>query len=106
MSTRPTMDIALPRWLPILLLSWPVFGNAQVPVDEAGAPIGDYSETEATAVTGNEDIPLLTATELEELVGPIALYPDDLLAIVLPASAYPLQIVQAGRFIEALEDDP
>ena len=29
---------------------------------------------------------------LEEIVGPIALYPDDLLAIVLPASTFPLQI--------------
>ena len=106
MSTRPKMDIALLRWLPILLLSWPAFANAQVPVDEAGEPIGDYGEADPATVTGNEDIPLLTATELEELVGPIALYPDDLLAIVLPASAYPLQIVQAGRFIEALEDDP
>jgi hypothetical protein len=42
----------------------------------------------------------LTPAELEELVGPIALYPDDLLGIVLPASTYPLQIVQAARFLE------
>ncbi|MCP4299293.1 MAG: DUF3300 domain-containing protein, partial [Gammaproteobacteria bacterium] len=55
--------------------------------------------------TGNEDIPLLSTVDLEELVGPIALYPDDLLAIVLPASAYPLQIVDAARFLESLEDD-
>lgn len=34
--------------------------------------------------------------ELEELVGPIALYPDDLIGIVLPASSYPLQIVEAA----------
>ena len=44
--------------------------------------------------------------DLEALVAPIALYPDDLLAIVLPASTYPLQIVQAARYLEALEDDP
>ena len=55
---------------------------------------------------GDEDIPLLSGTELEDLVGPIALYPDDLLAIVLPAAAYPLQIVDAARFLEALEADP
>ena len=36
--------------------------------------------------------------QLEELLGPVALYPDDLLAIVLPASTFPLQIVQAARF--------
>jgi hypothetical protein len=48
---------------------------------------------------------LLSTAELEELVGPVALYPDDLLAIVLPASTYPLEIVQAARFLERLEID-
>lgn len=48
----------------------------------------------------------LTAAELEDLVGPIALYPDDLIAIVLPASTYPLQIVQAARFLEQRKTDP
>jgi hypothetical protein len=38
--------------------------------------------------------------ELEELVGPVALYPDDLVAIVLPASSYPLQIVEAARYLD------
>ena len=52
-----------------------------------------------------EPIEPLTAEELGELVGPIALYPDDLVAIVLPASTYPLQIVQAVRFLKAREDD-
>lgn len=111
MSTQTRLESNKLGWLPLLMLSLPVLGNAQVPVDSNGEPIGDYnavtdSATADAAATGNEEIPLLTATELEELVGPIALYPDDLLAIVLPASAYPLQIVQAGRFLEALEDDP
>lgn len=48
----------------------------------------------------------LSAAELEELVGPIALYPDDLVGIVLPASTYPLQIVQAARYLEDHEADP
>jgi hypothetical protein len=38
---------------------------------------------------------------LEELVGPIALYPDDLLSITLQGSTYPLQIVEADRWIAA-----
>lgn len=76
---------------------------AQVPVDEQGRPIGDY---EATESTGDEGIPLLSAGELADLVAPIALYPDDLLAIVLPASTYPLQLVEAQRFLDALADDP
>jgi hypothetical protein len=48
---------------------------------------------------------LATAEELRELVGPIALYPDDLVAIVLPASTYPLQVVQAARFLEDRKTD-
>ena len=45
-----------------------------------------------------EPAEILSAEELPELVGPVALYPDDLLAIVLPASTYPLQIVAAARY--------
>jgi hypothetical protein len=40
-----------------------------------------------------------SATELETLVAPIALYPDPLIATILPASVYPLEIVQAARFV-------
>ena len=79
---------------------------AQVPVDDGGAPLADYESIEVQPLAGDEDIPLLSATELQELVGPIALYPDDLLAIVLPASTYPLQLVQAQRFLEDLEENP
>ena len=78
------------------IIAWPTLGSAQVPVDE--------SATEP--VTGSEELPILSGPELEGLIGAIALYPDDLLAIVLPASAYPLQIVQAARFLEDLKSDP
>lgn len=89
-----------------LCLLLPLAASAQVPVDEDGNEFTTYSTDPDTAATGNEDIPLLSTVDLEELVGPIALYPDDLLAVILPASAYPLQIVDAARFLEALDDDP
>lgn len=41
----------------------------------------------------------LGAAELEKLLMPIALYPDALIATLLPASVYPLEIVQAARFV-------
>ena len=81
---------------------------AQVPVDEYGNPIAPIDPTIDDTVGIDESAPapaILSAAELEELVGPIALYPDDLLAIVLPASTYPLEIVQAARFLEAFEQD-
>ena len=40
------------------------------------------------------------AAELEKLAAPIALYPDPLIAVILPASVYPLEIVQAARFVK------
>ena len=73
------------------LLVWPFASNAQVAVAE---------------IERVDNLQLVSASELETLVGPIALYPDDLLAIVLPASTFPLQIVEAQRFLQALEDDP
>ncbi len=56
-------------------------------------------ETTAQAAT------TLSADEIEKLIGPIALYPDELIAIVLPASTFPLQVVQAARFLEKQETD-
>jgi hypothetical protein len=43
---------------------------------------------------------------LDALVGPFALYPDDLVALILPASTQPLQLVQADRFLEKRKADP
>src|SRR5215470_9285837 len=38
--------------------------------------------------------------ELDQLVAPIALHPDPLLAQILMASTYPLDVVQAARFVK------
>ena len=39
-------------------------------------------------------------TQLDKLVAPIALYPDDLIAIILPSATFPLDIVSAERYLE------
>jgi hypothetical protein len=50
---------------------------------------------------------LLTQAELENLVAPVALYPDTLLIQILVASTYPLQIIKGDRFLAQNEDqDP
>ncbi|MDD2709441.1 MAG: DUF3300 domain-containing protein [Verrucomicrobiae bacterium] len=41
-----------------------------------------------------------SAADLQKLVSSIALYSDPLVAVILPASAYPLEIVQAARFVK------
>jgi hypothetical protein len=105
---------------PLLLafaLLWSGSLLAQVPVDEDGNPLDavdleatggeplDESAAGETGASAVDEVPPMTPEDLEALVGPIALYPDKLLAIVLPASTYPLEIVQAARFLEQLEDD-
>lgn len=41
--------------------------------------------------------PTPSASQLDTLVAPVALYPDPLLASVLAASTYPIQVVEAAR---------
>ena len=42
-----------------------------------------------------------SAQELQQLVAPIALYPDSLVAQILAASTYPDQVVEADRWLQA-----
>ncbi len=61
------------------------------------APIGAKAQTAAPPATASNG-QLLKPAELDQLVAPIALYPDPLLAEVLMASTYPLDLVQAERW--------
>jgi len=72
-------------------------GNLAPPLNAAPAS----SDNPPTQYSGAS----LSEKELEELVAPVALYPDELLGVVLAASTYPLQIVQATRFLEKHKRD-
>ncbi|MBI5582254.1 MAG: DUF3300 domain-containing protein [Deltaproteobacteria bacterium] len=79
----------------IMILVGLLIGTTGVPPGYGQAP-----------VAGEGPPPVrLSEKQLEDLVGRIALYPDDLLAIILPASTFPLQIVQADRFLQKLKQD-
>src|SRR5215469_3280555 len=41
------------------------------------------------------------SSSLEKLVAPIALYPDPLVAQILPASTYPVEVVEAARDLQS-----
>src|SRR5579872_1479181 len=45
--------------------------------------------------------PLLSPDQLDDLVAPIALYPDPLLSQVLVASTYPLEVVEAEQWLKS-----
>jgi hypothetical protein len=61
-----------------------VYGQAPTPVQPAP----------------NQQAQVMSPDQLDSLVAPIALYPDPLLAQVLAASTYPLEIVMADRFVK------
>jgi hypothetical protein len=88
-----------PRWgrrivvtvlsLALFPLAWPLKLSAeqdvQAPADTGQAPVHAQ----------------LTAEQLQQLVAPIALYPDSLVAQILAASTFPEQVVEADRWVQA-----
>lgn len=86
------------RFLTIAALIAPIGFFSVTMLSSAG-----WAQTQAntanTAETANAGT-ALSGEQLDALVGPIALYPDELLAITMPASTFPLEIVQAARYLE------
>jgi hypothetical protein len=80
-------------WLLVVLLAAPPGVLAQT----AGPPPPSPAPTQA-APQGGGPAEKLKQEELDQLLAPIALYPDALLAQILMASTYPLEIVQAARW--------
>ncbi|UWU71865.1 DUF3300 domain-containing protein [Bradyrhizobium sp. NC92] len=78
-----------------LLMATSVAATAQTTTTPA-APAPQAQPASTPAPTAE----LLKPEQLEALVAPIALYPDELLANVLAASTYPLEVVQADRWLK------
>lgn len=73
----------------IAALSWLPAGHAQAPAKPAAAQAPAKPAAQA---------PVFKNEEIEQLVAPIALYPDPLVAQILMASTYPLEVVSAARW--------
>lgn len=71
--------------------------TASIPV-AAQQPAAPAAPAAAPAPAGSK---AFSQQELDELLAPIALYPDALLAQVLMASTYPLEVVEAARWSKA-----
>jgi uncharacterized membrane protein YgcG len=76
-------------------------GEAQAGQSQDAPPTmqGQQPQGQAPA-PGQPQAAHLSPQQLQELVAPIALYPDALVAQILAASAYPTQIVEAQRFLQ------
>ncbi len=84
-------DMKTLRWL--LLLLFPAAGTASfaqdpVPISRAPAPVLRR-----------------TPREIEQLLAPVALYPDALIALILPACTVPTDVVLAARYAREFPND-
>ncbi|HIL80647.1 MAG TPA: DUF3300 domain-containing protein, partial [Myxococcales bacterium] len=79
--------------LPALAQSGASAGNSTGGPDGASSSASDATASKA-----------ISPDKLASLVAPIALYPDALVAQILMASTYPLEIVEAARWVKANPD--
>lgn len=70
-------------------LAWIIIAMFVIPT---GIPAQDLGQSEQIDRFRNE--------ELDQMLAPIALYPDSLIAQILMASTYPLEVVQAERWVK------
>ena len=94
----------------VLLFSWSlVFAQEAMPPEQETSP----EEATAPQDAPKQDAPIpplpqqhvpkqsrpaFTQQELDQMLAPIALYPDSLLSQILMASTYPLEVVEAARW--------
>jgi uncharacterized membrane protein YgcG len=79
----------------VYLLSWGLFFGTGTPNLTA------YQDAPAPAQAAYRQH---TPEQLQQMVAPIALYPDSLVAQVLAASTFPEQVVEADRWVQAHPD--
>ena len=100
-KSRALLLLATSLCLPVTGLPSPY----AVPTAAAQEPIASNPTASGPPVADEVPAPL-TEDELEILVARIALYPDELVALVTSASQYPLQIVEAARFLDTIKKQP
>ena len=99
--------ITLSAFVVVLLLSLPVLVSAvtyntaasSVFLMQGGELDGSASSTQEAAPADTTAGDEFDTEHLEQLVAPIALYPDALLMQIMMAATYPLEIVEAERWI-------
>jgi hypothetical protein len=109
------MNLLYSPMITVCLLAWTTCA-AEVtapPVYQAPAPAQPAAQAvPATAAPAAAPAPppsapaKRSAADLDKLAQPIALHPDPLIAILLPASVYPVEIVQAARFVKDTNNVP
>jgi hypothetical protein len=78
--------------------------DAPAPAQDAQAPAPGSAQDAQGQVPAQAPYTQQTPEQLQQLVAPIALYPDSLVAQILAASTFPEQVVEADRFVQAHPD--
>ncbi|MGB7310083.1 MAG: DUF3300 domain-containing protein [Candidatus Acidiferrales bacterium] len=87
--------------LALLFATWPQNLAAQ----DGQAPPPEQATQQAPPSNGQApEYTQQTPEQLQQLVAPIALYPDSLVAQILAASTFPEQVVEADRWVQAHPD--
>lgn len=84
----------------VLALPLPGFAQDQAQTEPAVAAQNVAAAQDTAPATDA----LLTPDEIDTLIGPVALFTDNLLAQVLTAATYPLDVVKADRFLAQSPD--
>lgn len=106
--SRFTADNCL-RLTTAMVLIWtsaayPAFAQTPPPQDQqAPAPQGQSASPPPAqpAAPADQSAQGYSMSDLEFILGPIALYPDPLLALIFPASNFPDQLAEAKKWIDA-----
>ena len=85
----------LQKVMALFLSSWLLFAPGAI----YATPIGQLSGQAISPSVEQQ-----TPEELQQLVAPIALYPDALVSQILAASTYPTEIVEADRWVQEHPD--
>jgi Protein of unknown function (DUF3300) len=97
MRTIPTHRMN--RLTRTLLISVCLLNDVQLGLAaDATQPAGQIVTSPASQVSGAA--PQLSPDQLNQMVAPIALYPDALVAQILGAATYPTEIVEADRWMQ------
>lgn len=85
----------------VLLSATSLFAFSSLAIDNSNSPTatGTVARNSATLIN-SQRINLYSPAKLEQILAPIALYPDSLLTHILIASTYPIEIIDAQRWLK------
>jgi hypothetical protein len=96
MDRKPSLALRIAVLAVASSLALEPIAFGQQPASPGAAPPASGAAPPATG-----DKKTFTQQDLDELMAPIALYPDALMAQILMASTYPLEVVEAARWSKA-----